>query len=99
MSYRIGYIVICKRLAGIPNVAQLVRLRVPTKVIRVHNKVFLHSGPLTQPWFDDQRRTAFGFKQEAHHRWTRDCSRVNWEEFVHFQVSDNRTIFGGQASV
>ena len=33
---------------------------VPTKVIRVHNK--------DKPWFDDQRRHAFGLKQEAHLR-------------------------------
>ena len=26
---------------------------------------------------------AFDFKQEAHLRWTRDRSLVNWEEFVH----------------
>ena len=33
----------------------------------------------------------FGLKQEAHLRWTRDRSRVNWEEFVHFQVRANET--------
>ena len=48
---------------------------VPTKVIRVRNK--------DKPWFDDQCRHAFALKQEAHIRWTRDRSRVNWEEFVH----------------
>ena len=42
---------------------------VPTKVIRVRNKV--------NPWFDDQCRHAFGIKQEAHLRWTRDRSPVN----------------------
>ena len=34
---------------------------------------------------------AFGLKQEAHLRWTRDRSRVNWEEFVRFQVRANET--------
>ena len=34
---------------------------------------------------------AFGLKQEAHLRWTRDRSRVNWEEFVHCQVRANET--------
>ena len=34
---------------------------------------------------------AFGLKQEAHLRWTRDCSRVNWEEFFHGQVRANET--------
>ena len=29
---------------------------------------------------------SFGLKQEAHLRWTRDRSRVNWEEFVHYQL-------------
>ena len=56
---------------------------VPTKIIRVRNK--------DKPWFDDQCRHAFGLKQEAHLRWTRDRSRVNWEEFVHCQVRDNET--------
>ena len=56
---------------------------VPTKIIRVRNKY--------NPWFDDQCRHAFGLKQEAHLRWTRDRSRVNWEEFVHCQVKANKT--------
>ena len=56
---------------------------VPTKVIRVLNK--------DKPWFDDQCRHAFGLKQEAHLRWTRDRSRVNLEEFVHCQVRANET--------
>ena len=29
--------------------------------------------------------------QEAHLRWTRDRSRVNWEEFVRYQVRANKT--------
>ena len=61
----------------------LVRRYLPTKVIRVLNK--------DKPWFDDQFRHAFGLKQEAHLRWTRDRSRVNWEEFVHYQVRANET--------
>ena len=55
---------------------------VPTKVIRVRNK--------DKPSFD-QCRHAFGFKQEAHFRWTRDGSRVNSEEFVYCQVRANET--------
>ena len=39
----------------------------------------------------DQCRHAFGRKQEAHLRWTRDRSRVNWEEFVRYQVRANET--------
>ena len=35
-----------------------------------------------KPWFDDKCRHAVGLKQEANLRWTHDCSRVNWEEFV-----------------
>ena len=52
----------------------LVGRYVPTKIIRVRNK--------DKPWFDDLNRRAFDLKQEAHLRWTRDHSRVNWEEFV-----------------
>ena len=44
-----------------------------------------------KPWFDDQSRHAFGLNQEAHLRWTRDRSRVNWEEFVRYQVRANET--------
>ena len=61
----------------------LVGCYVLTKVIRVRNK--------DKPWFDDQCRHAFGLKQEAHLRWTRDCSRVNNDEFVHCQVRANET--------
>ena len=46
---------------------------------------------MNQPWFDDQCRHAFGLKQEAHLRWTRDHSRVNWKEFVCYQVRANET--------
>ena len=28
---------------------------------------------------------------EAHLRWTRDCYRVNWDEFVRCQVRANET--------
>ena len=56
---------------------------VPTKVIHVGNN--------DTPWFGDQCRHAFGLKQEAHLRWTRDHSRVNFEEFVHCQVRANET--------
>ena len=61
----------------------LVERYVPTKVILVLNK--------DKPWFDDQCRRAFDLKQEAHLLWTRDRSRVNWDEFVHCQVRDNET--------
>ena len=61
----------------------LVGRYVPTKVIRVRNK--------DKPWFDDQCSHAFWPKQEAHLRWTRDRSRVNWEEFVRCQVRANET--------
>ena len=44
-----------------------------------------------KPWFDDQCRHAFGLKQEAQLRWTRDRSLVNCEEFVHCQVRPSET--------
>ena len=57
---------------------------VPTKVLySVRNK--------DKPWFDDQCRLAFGLKRGAHLQWTRDRSRVNWEEFVRCQVKVNET--------
>ena len=42
-------------------------------------------------WFYDQCSHAFGLKQEAHFRWTHDCSPVNWQEFVRCQVRANET--------
>ena len=59
----------------------LVELFVPTKVIRVRNK--------DKPWFDDDCRLAFDIKQRAHLRWTRDRSRDDWDEFVHYQRRAN----------
>ena len=61
----------------------LVGLYVPTKVIHVRNK--------DKPWFYDKCRHAFGLTQEAYLRWTRDRTRVNWEEFVCCQVRANET--------
>ena len=61
----------------------LVGRYVPTKVIRVRNK--------DKPWFDDQCGHAFGLKHEAHLRCTRDRSRVNFEEFVRYQLRANET--------
>ena len=40
-------------------------------------------------WFNDDCRLAFDIKQEAHLRWTRDRSRVNSDEFVHYQRRAN----------
>ena len=61
----------------------LVGSYVPTKVSCGNNK--------DKPWFDHQCRHALGLKQEAHIRWTRDSSLVNWDEFVHCQVRANET--------
>ena len=59
----------------------LVDCFVPTKVIPVRNK--------NKPWFNDDCRLAFNIKQGAHIRWTHDLSRVNWDEFVHYQKRAN----------
>ena len=39
--------------------------------------------------FDDDCRLAFNIKQGAHLRWTRDRSRVNLDEFDHYQRRAN----------
>ena len=68
----------------------LVGRYVPTKVICVRNK--------DKPSFDDQSSHAFGLKQEAHLRWTREeFVHYNWEEFVRCQVRANETY--SEASV
>ena len=59
------------------HLSMLVERFVTTKVIRVRNK--------DKPWVNDDCRCAFDLKQEAHLRRTRDRSRVNWDEFVHYQ--------------
>ena len=46
---------------------------------------------MDKPWFDDKCRHAFGLMQGAHLRWNGDRSRVNSEEFVHYQVRANET--------
>ena len=38
---------------------------------------------------NDDCRLAFDIKQGAHLRWTRDRSRVNWDEFVNYQRRAN----------
>ena len=63
----------------------LVGRYVPTKIILVRNK--------DKPWFDDLCGRAFDLMQEAHLRWTRDRSQVNWEEFVRCQVIANETYW------
>ena len=62
----------------------LVERYVPNKVIRMRNK--------DKPWLDDQCIHAFGLMQETHLLWTRDRSRVNWEEFVCCQVRANVSV-------
>ena len=47
----------------------LVARHVPTLVIQVHDK--------DKRWLDDQMRSAFGLKQEAHLCWNRDRSRLS----------------------
>ena len=54
---------------------------VRTKMIRVRNK--------DKPWFNDDCRLTFDMKQGTHLQWTRDRSRVNWDEFVHYQRRAN----------
>ena len=42
-----------------------------------------------KPLFNEDCSRAFDLKQKAHLRWTRDSSRVNWDEFVHYQTRVN----------
>ena len=42
-----------------------------------------------KPWFNDDCRLAFDIKQGAHLRWTCDRSRVNYDDFVHYQKRAN----------
>ena len=55
---------------------------VPAKVIRVRNQ--------DKPCYD-QCTHAFDLMLEAYFRWSRDHSRVNWEEFIRCRVRANET--------
>ena len=96
LKYQVNWNTVCGAIRELPwcniwlsievlneHLSLLVGRYVPIKVIRVRNK--------DKPWFDDQCMHAFGLKQEAHLRWTRDRARVNWEEFVRCQVRANET--------
>ena len=90
LKYQVNWNTVCGAIGELPwriichsdnpvevfneHLSLLVGRYVPTKVIRVRDK--------DNPWFDDQCRQAFGLKQEAHLRWIRDRSRVNWEELT-----------------
>ena len=67
----------------------LVERFVPTNVICVRNK--------DKPWFHDDCRLALDIKHGAHLRWTRDSSRVNWDEFVHYQRRANDVYAGAMS--
>ena len=85
VQYRICKIYLADNPVEVLNehLSLLVGRYVPTKIIPVRHK--------DKPWFYDQYRHAFGLKQEAHLRLTRDRSRVNLEEFVRCQVRANET--------
>ena len=61
----------------------------------MRNRISLVFGLLQASWhaFGLQQASwhAFGLNQEAHLRWTRDRSWVNWDEFVRCQVRANKT--------
>ena len=66
----------------------------PVEILNEHlSLLVLHYVPTNKDklWFDDQYTHAFGLKQKAHIRWTRDHSLVNREEFVYCQVRANET--------
>ena len=86
LKQRVNWSAVCDAIGVMPwrsiwsalnvHLTQLVERFVLTKVIRVRNK--------DKPWFDDDCRLTFDIKQGAHLQWTRDRSRLNWDEFVNF---------------
>ena len=97
LKHRVNWSAVCDAIGELPwrsiwsadnpvemlnvHLSLLVESFIPTKVIRVRNK--------DKPGFDDDCRLASDIKQGAHLRWTRDCSRVHWDEFVHYQRRAN----------
>ena len=57
--------------------------------IQLQFSVVFHHSIIIKPWFNDDCRFAFEIKQGAHLRWTRDRSRVSWDELVHYQRRAN----------
>ena len=97
LKHRVNWTAVCDAISVLPwrsiwsadnpverlnvHLSLLVERFVPTKVIRVRNK--------DKPLINDNCRLAFDIKQGSHLRWTRDRSRVNWDEFVHYQRRAN----------
>ena len=93
LKHRVNWTAVCNAIGALPwrsiwsadnpverlnvHLSLLVECFVPTEVIRVHN--------MDTPWFNKDCRLAFDIKQVANLQWTRDHSRVNWDEFVHYQ--------------
>ena len=94
LKHRVNWTAICDVIAVVPwqsicsadnpverlnvHLSLLVEHFVPTKVTHVCKK--------DKPLFNDDCRFAFDIKQRAHLRWTRDCSLVNRDEFVHTRL-------------
>ena len=97
LKHRVNWTAVCDAVGVLPwrsiwsadnplerlnvHLSLLVERFVPTKEIRVHNK--------DKPWFNDDSRLVFDIRQVANLRWTRDRSRVNWDECVHNQRRAN----------
>ena len=105
LKHRVNWSAVCDTIGVLPwrgiwsadnqierlnvHLSLLVERFVPNKVIGVRNK--------DKPWFNDNCRLAFDIKQGANLRRTRDRSRDNWDEFVHYQR--RACICRGYASV
>ena len=62
---------------------------VPSKVIKVRSR--------DRPWFTEACRAAHNRKQAAFHRWARNHSPVNWEEYR--QARNHATVVFNQAEL
>ena len=97
LKHRVNWSTVCDAIGVLPwqsiwsadnpverlnvHLSLLVECFVSTKVIRVRNK--------DKPWINEDCRLAFDINQGAHLWWTRDHSRDNWDEFVHYQRRAN----------
>ena len=97
LKHRVNWTAVCDAIGVLPwrsiwsadnpverlnvHLSLLVERFVLTKVIHLRNK--------DKPLFKDDCRLAFDIKQGGNLRWTRDRSRVNYDEFVHYQRRAN----------
>ena len=88
LKHRVNWSAVCDAIGLLPwrsiwsanNPVERLNVHVSQLVERFVPTKVIYVRNNDKPWF---------IRQGAHLRWTRDRSRVNWEEFVHYQRRAN----------